>query len=116
MPVDWSKYPKDWRDISANIKARSGGQCECAGECGLHDGQDLYEPVAHRCVERHGFSAKFANGTVILTTAHLNHDTQDSRPENLKAMCQRCHLRYDTKIHAQHSAITRKNKKLGEKT
>jgi hypothetical protein len=31
----------------------------------------------------------------VLTVAHLNHDPQDCRDENLKAFCQRCHLRYD---------------------
>lgn len=31
----------------------------------------------------------------MLTVAHLTHNPQDSRPKYLKAMCQRCHLRYD---------------------
>lgn len=30
MPVDWKRYPKNWPQISAAIRARSGGQCECA--------------------------------------------------------------------------------------
>ena len=32
---------------------------------------------------------------VILTVAHLNHDISDNRPENLMALCQRCHLNHD---------------------
>lgn len=36
---------------------------------------------------------------IVLTIAHLNHQPEDCRPENLKAMCQRCHLRYDQKHH-----------------
>jgi hypothetical protein len=32
---------------------------------------------------------------VVLTIAHLNHDTTDNRPENLRAWCQRCHNNYD---------------------
>ncbi|MDX1934776.1 MAG: hypothetical protein SFU56_19435 [Capsulimonadales bacterium] len=32
---------------------------------------------------------------VMLTIAHLNHDTADNRDENLKALCQQCHNRYD---------------------
>ena len=101
MPCDYSKYPKDWKIISGQIRERSGGRCECEGECGLHNGQDMFEPVGHRCVERHGEDAKFANGMVVLTVAHMNHQPMDCRPENLKAMCQRCHLRYDVDHHRE---------------
>ena len=107
MPFDRTKYPKSWREISLEVRKRSGGQCECVGECGLHDGRDLLEPTAHRCVERNGDAAKFARGKVILTVAHLNHKPMDVRRSNLKAMCQRCHLRYDAKLHAVNAATTR---------
>ena len=33
---------------------------------------------------------------VILTTAHLDHSTRAVPDEYLKAMCQKCHLAYDT--------------------
>jgi len=36
---------------------------------------------------------------VVLTVAHLNHNPKDSRPSNLVAMCQRCHLHYDRELH-----------------
>lgn len=32
---------------------------------------------------------------VVLTIAHLNHDPRDNRADNLAALCQRCHLKYD---------------------
>jgi hypothetical protein len=105
MPIkDKTKYPKNWKKISDEIRfERAKGQCECEGECGLHHGR--------RCVEKHGDLARWANGKVILTVAHLNHNEKDSRRKNLKAMCQRCHLRYDSKHHAINSALTRKKKK-----
>jgi len=56
--------------------------------------------------------ARWANGKVALTVAHLNHDTTDNRPENLKAMCQRCHLRYDAKHHARSAAETRRRRRI----
>lgn len=102
-----AKYPADWRAISARIKARSGGRCECAGECGLH----RTTPGPRRCVERHGEPARWAKGRVVLTVAHLNHDPADCRDDNLKAMCQRCHLRYDVPHHQQNAARTRRAKK-----
>lgn len=107
MPVDYSKYPADWKDISLSIRKRSGGQCECQGECGLHK----TNPGPRRCCERNGEPAKWAKGKIVLTVAHLNHDPMDCRPDNLKAMCQRCHLRYDAPHHAANSARTREAKK-----
>lgn len=38
---------------------------------------------------------------VILTVAHLNHTPGDDRPENLRALCQWCHLVYDRDHHAR---------------
>lgn len=103
MPCDYSKYPPDWKQIRSRILFRADNQCECEGECGLHRS----DPGPRRCCERHGTPARWAKGRVVLTIAHLNHDTTDNRPENLKAMCQRCHLRYDRDLHKQNAARSR---------
>lgn len=103
MPFDRAKYPADWCDISLRIRYRSGGRCECDGECGLHHGR--------RCIEENRTDAKFAKGRIVLTVAHLNHTPMDCRPENLKAMCQRCHLRYDVEHHKANAARTRDRKR-----
>lgn len=50
-------------------------------------------------------------GKDVLTVAHLNHQPEDCRPENLKAMCQRCHLRYDHDHHQQNAYQTRRKNK-----
>lgn len=107
MPVDYGKYPKDWKAISLAIRKRAEGRCECLGECGLH----RTTPGPRRCVERNGEPAKWAKGKVVLTVAHLNHTPMDCRPENLKAMCQRCHLRYDHDLHQRNSYETRRKGK-----
>jgi hypothetical protein len=44
--------------------------------------------------------------TVVLTVAHLNHEPEDCRDENLRAMCQGCHLHYDREHHARTRAET----------
>lgn len=36
---------------------------------------------------------------VVLTIAHLDHDTSHNDYSNLKALCQRCHLNYDKEHH-----------------
>lgn len=110
MPIkseNVGRYPKDWKSISAAIRKRAGDRCECEGECGLHP--------AKRCEEHNGTPAKWAKGKIVLTVAHLNHTPEDCRDENLKAMCQRCHLRYDQKHHQQNAYQTRrKGKAIGE--
>ena len=98
-----ARYPKDWKRISLAIRKRSGGRCECLGECGLHPD--------HRCVELNGEFAVWAKGKIVLTVAHLDHTPENCEDTNLKAMCQRCHLRYDQELHQQHSRETRRNRK-----
>jgi cytosine/adenosine deaminase-related metal-dependent hydrolase len=108
MPIkDKSLYPKDWKTISVRIRTRAEWQCECLGECGLH----RTTPGPRRCTEIDGKAAKWAKGKVILTVAHLNHSPSDCRDENLKAMCQRCHLRYDLPLHMKNAKITRELKR-----
>jgi hypothetical protein len=68
-------------------------------------------PGPRRCVERNGEPAKWAKGKVVLTVAHLNHTPEDCRDENLKAMCQRCHLRYDHDHHQRNAYATRRKGK-----
>ena len=77
MPIDYNKYSKDWRTISSSIRfERAQNRCE---NCGAEN----YNP--------HPLTGK----KVVLSVAHLNHDTMDNRPENLKALCQFCHLKQD---------------------
>jgi len=47
---------------------------------------------------------------VILTIAHLDHTPENCDLDNLKALCQRCHLTYDAKHHAKNARKTREDK------
>ena len=106
MPVDMSRYPVNWKQFSADIRfGRAAGRCECCGECGLH----RTTPGPRRCTERHGEQAQWARGTVILTTAHLCEcDPPCANPEHVKAMCQRCHLLVDVKLHVRNRHARRR--------
>ena len=101
MPMDRSKYPKDWEAISRRIRfERAGNRCEwCDAE------NYMPHPVT--------FS------WVVLTVAHLGvdkpdgtpgdkRDTMDCRDENLAALCQRCHLNFDRTDHIQSRRINRR--------
>jgi heterodisulfide reductase subunit B len=75
--IDKNKYPENWDEISARIRfERAANRCE---NCG---------------VENYAINPKTGK-KVILTVAHINHDTTDNREENLKALCQYCHLNLD---------------------
>lgn len=93
-PENKDRYPEDWDAISAAIRQRAGNRCECEGECGrgTHDG---------RCPNRQGQPAYGTGSTVVLTTAHLDHTPENCDDDNLKSMCQGCHLHYDRKHHAE---------------
>jgi len=51
---------------------------------------------------------------VVLTVAHLDHNPANCDPENLRAMCQRCHLAYDAEHHRRNAARTRAVKRAGD--
>lgn len=102
-PENRSRYPRDWAAVRACIMARAEGQCECVGECGLHRGR--------RCCERHTWPAQYARGRVILTVAHLDHTPEHNADSNLRAMCQRCHNRYDLPHRRRNAAATRDRKR-----
>lgn len=91
MPMIRSLYPEDWERIALSVKEKADWKCQQCGKQCRRPGEPF---DTHRRT---------------LTVAHMNHIPQDVRPENLKAMCAVCHLRYD----AQHHAETRKNKKKG---
>lgn len=49
---------------------------------------------------------------IILTIAHLDHDklNHDVKLDRLKALCQRCHLKYDMSHHVDNRKYGRKHK------
>lgn len=99
MPADRSQYPDNWAEISKRIRyERAGNRCECDGECGAHEG---------RCQAINGQPHPETGSLVVLTVAHLDHDTTHNADDNLKAMCQRCHLTYDAAYHAINARVTR---------
>ena len=87
MPIDYAKYPPNWKtEIRPRILKRANNCCE---ECGVEN---------YSYVER-----TYPDGVkkikIILTIAHLDHDETnwDVKDDRLKALCQLHHLRYDAK-------------------
>jgi hypothetical protein len=109
-----------WRATSLRIrKGRAGDRCECTGECGTNhlsenramcgDGPEAV--VTKRCSAFDGRPHPRTRSRVRLTVAHLDHTPGHDDDENLRAMCQRCHNRYDTTFRKANANRTRRNKK-----
>ena len=73
---DWSKYPKNWIDISQKVRALAGGKCELCRAAAMKS-----HPVT--------------KSLVVLTVHHIDGDPSNNDAVNLIALCQRCHLRLD---------------------
>ena len=98
-PENKDRYPDNWKEISERIRfERADNRCECMGECGFtHE----HESHSGRCSAINYEPHPITGSKVILTVAHLDHTPEHCDDNNLKAMCQRCHLNYDFDIHRQ---------------
>lgn len=118
MPIDYKDYPSDWKAISLRIRQRAGQRCETCGVC---NGNVVLYPPGRRSEWKYSEGGHYedqliADGhlravKIVLTVAHIGapkpdgtlgdkHDKHDVREENLKALCQWCHLRLDFNDHA----------------
>lgn len=102
MPIDKTRYPQNWTHLSSWIRTvRAANTCE---------GSPAY-PACHA----HNHQPHPITGSdVVLTVAHLDHDTTNNHPDNLRALCQRCHLTHDAKLHAMHAAQTRRTHAIAQ--
>jgi hypothetical protein len=105
LPENRNRYPKDWPQISRRIRfERAQGRCECEGECGLDHGG--------RCKAVNGEPHPVTLSRVVLTVAHLpGREVEQCGDDDLKAMCQRCHLIMDKDIHRRNRANTVRRRK-----
>lgn len=106
-------YAEGWKEFSERIRfERAAGRCECTGECGQHEG---------RCERRQGDPTTNPSYTVVLTVAHLDAKGGICQckaqtgvkcviESHCKAMCNKCHLVYDSPHHVLNARRTRAEK------
>lgn len=136
MPIDYKQYPANWKtEIRPYVLARARHRCEQCGvknkTKGLRDkngrfyscqyimakleneGIDLFDGVLANCYHRNGNPTLPI--TIVLTVAHMDHNHLNNEYTNLRALCQRCHLRHDRHQHAANARATRA-RKTGQQT
>ena len=113
-------YPPHWRELSSRVRfERAGGRCQRCRRPYLGP-----RPLsARRTVVRrangglarpcrmarwpHLMEAKrFRLTRVVLAAAHLDSDPRNNRLQNLRALCQRCHMLHDRSHHLAQRWIT----------
>lgn len=122
MPIDYKKYPANWKsEIRPAILERAKHCCE---ECGVDNyaigARDL-EGNWHNSKQICNMNSDVGYGyfgtfgvkdiKIVLTIAHLDHDITNNDPSNLKALCQKCHLNYDKDHHRKNRKATIEKKK-----
>ena len=133
MPIRSSerhRYPKNWKQISARVRAEAGDHCE---QCGARNGSFVRRGTTGGgiAVWRDAVAPAYENSRcavsgntlpdtsedmcdfrlavrIVLTVAHLDHHPDNCDRGNLRALCQRCHLAYDAQHHARNAAATRR--------
>lgn len=129
-PENKARYPNDWPAIAEEVKAAAGWRCE---KCGVFHGDVIWRGTAAdgRPVFKAAGASQFCPPIcaetgkavpdlfwddvaaapkptrIIITVAHLDHQPENVERSNLRALCQRCHLAYDSRHHAANAAKTR---------
>lgn len=94
MPIRRAAYPANWETISRLIKERAGYCCEGT-------------PRHPDCRAAAGWPHPATGSRVVLTCAHYpDPDPMNCDPDNLRALCQRCHLDLDYDHHARNRRNT----------
>ena len=132
MPCDYSKYAPNWKtEIRPDILARADNCCEFCGvenyAMGYRDlkgkfydyqlimdeldnhGNDLFDDVLSHCFDGKRNPTKPIR--IVLTIAHLDQDIENDDYQNLRALCQRCHLGHDKLFNFQKTRDTVRRKK-----
>lgn len=86
MPINYKDYHPKWKLIVRLIRKRSGNKCEGS-------------PKYPDCEAENNRPHPITGSKVVLTTAHLDRIKTNNRFDNLRHLCQRCHLAHDLQQH-----------------
>lgn len=112
MPIDYTIYPNNWKEIRERILHRADHKCEFCGllnyssvlsvlylnnRIWLNNLNDMQTILNTQSMDTEIYNTKVVK--VVLTIAHLDHDPRNHNvtDDRLRALCQLCHLKYDKK-------------------
>lgn len=138
MPIDYKKYPANWKEFSLEIRnVRAGGKCEkCNVEnyaVGARDLNGVFHAEDVICSLNNddgeilfGYEFDWKMTKIVLTVAHLDHEggicdckertgMKCAIADHVLSLCQKCHLDLDRPKHLQSARTTRAKKKDEER-
>ena len=140
MPIDYKKYPPNWKDLRKQVLQRANNCCEFCGLpnyavgyredciffpiCGNIEvdkagrGELPYKEARLVCkVNNQNQPSNEKYIIIVLTIAHIDHDPENHSVsiDRLRALCQKCHLALDKDKHLQ-TRQKSKNKKQNSLT
>ncbi len=123
-PENAARYPANWKELRAAVLARAGNCCEGSPaypDCRVPNGwlrNNVTSEITDDGMLADSWELVDGNSVtlIVLTIAHLEHDELETQDiSRLRAWCQKCHLTYDAKHHAQNAYQTRRARKaLGD--
>jgi len=90
-----SIHSKEWKAFRAELLERAGHACEGT-------------PQHPDCRAANGQPHPETGGRVVLTIAHMDHDESHADPARCRALCQRCHNKWDAGHRRINAAATRR--------
>lgn len=110
MPMDFSRYPKDWKAIAFQLKEDAEWKCQQCGKPCRKRGESVadfekrlgadWRSLLSEKLEDHERTGvvQYKPKRFLLTVAHLDQNPSNIEPENLRVLCAPCHLRFDVKF------------------
>ena len=132
MPISKEKkalYPANWDELSKRVRETAGQRCQqckapngqqiargCDVDAGTYmvvDGGAVFSEIDGELLGVQRGSEYDADRflVVVLTVAHLDQDPTNNALENLRALCQKCHLAHDKHQHIASARATRRARK-----
>ena len=92
-----SIHSREWKAFRTFILFRAANRCEGT-------------PQHPNCRARNGAPHPETGGRVVLTIAHMDHDESHADQARCRALCQRCHNKWDAPHRRKNAAKTRRAK------
>jgi len=113
MPLNYQNYHPDWKDV-IRPEALKRAQYKCQN-CGVPNRSLVIRSADGTWFEADEWLLSVAREKKIkitkihLQVAHLNHDRNNNLDENLRVLCQKCHLNYDENFRLRNRRTKGKN-------